>query len=74
MHKHTFGLPIKTEQLNTGNIATVSATQFFNQNNTLTAYIPIFISILFSYNCWSSNTIPNQKNCINFLCSLFQTP
>jgi hypothetical protein len=42
MHNHTFGLPIKAEKLNTGNTGAVSATQLFNQNNTLTAFFPIF--------------------------------
>jgi hypothetical protein len=74
MYNHIFGMPIKTQQINTGNTATVSATQLFNQDNKTTAYFPIFISVLSSYICWSSNRIPNQKKSVNFLTSLFQNP
>ena len=66
MHKPIFGMPIKTEQINTGNTATVSATQIFNQDNKTTAHFPVFISVLASYICWSSNRISNQKKVLIF--------
>lgn len=66
INKHIFGMPIKTEQINMGNTATVSATQLFNQENKTTAYFPIFFSVLASYIFWSSNRIPNQKKVLIF--------
>jgi hypothetical protein len=74
MQKHTFGLPIKTEQLNMCNTATVSDKQLFNQNNTLAAYFSISISKISSYICWSSNRIPNQKtNILIYYVVFFKT-
>jgi len=47
MHKHVFGMTIKTEQINMDN----TATQLFNQDNKTAAHFPIFIylSIILLY-------------------------
>lgn len=47
MYNHVFGMPIKTQQINTGNTATVSATQLFNQDNSL--FSNIYLSIILLY-------------------------
>ena len=61
-----FGMPIKTEQISISNTATVYAAQLFNQDNKTASYFPIFISVLSSYICWSTNRIPNQKKVLIF--------
>jgi hypothetical protein len=49
MHKHIFGMLIKTEQINIGNNVTVSVTQIFNQDKTTSLLSNIYLSIILLY-------------------------